>query len=267
MRERWYSAALAVFLVVTIAGPLAGQQRTQMPAFEHDPDLDDTDQLAPSQVDRQMPAAVALPSGTSASPSKHDAGHTNTSAAEPAARRRAGAPYVVACNGVFAKDSSHQKLTLAFHTRNVAYTKVDDGPNGKMASVLYGRDPKRRLEVWWSDPISRSNTHLIVINGESGWIAPGGLALGLPLPDVEKLNGKVFKLVGFNKEAVAALSDWNGGALATLPGGCKLGLSLRADPHAAPAALAALSADREYTSSDSALRALNPTVSEILVGY
>jgi len=267
MREGWSRSALAACLLVAMAGSVAAQQRHQPQAFEHDPDLDEADQLSPAQIDKQMPAAVALPGSPSSSANKHAAVHPDAVPAEPAAKGRAGKASVITCSGAFAKDSSHQKLALAFANRNVAYTKIDDAPGGRMASVLYGRDPKRRLEVWWSDPTSRSKTHLIVINGQSDWIAPGGLALGLAVADVEKLNGKPFKLLGFNKEGVAALSDWNGGALAAVPGGCKLGLSLRADSHAAPTALAALSASREYTSADAALRAVIPTVSEILVAY
>jgi hypothetical protein len=136
-----------------------------------------------------------------------------------------------------------------------------------MASVLFAKDPKRRLEVWWSKPATRTDTHLIVINGESDWIAPGELRLGLSLADLERLNGKPFKLLGFNKDGVATLVDWNGGQLAALPGGCKIGISLRADPKAPASALAGAPADRGLTSADSALRAANPTVSEILVAY
>jgi hypothetical protein len=136
-----------------------------------------------------------------------------------------------------------------------------------MASVLYGKDPKRRLEVWWSKPASRSDTHLIVINGQSDWIAPGELHLGLTLAELEKLNGKAFKLSGFDKDHVATLSDWNGGQLGALAGGCKVGISLRADAKAAATTLSTLPADRSFTSSDTALRAANPTVSEILVAY
>ena len=44
-------------------------------------------------------------------------------------------------------------------------------------------------------------------------------------------------------------------------------MSLKADPKAAPDALAALSADKEYSSSDPELRAVKPEVSEILIGY
>ena len=273
MRGGWIGAALIVGLAVIVANSTSAQQRKQAPVFEHDPDLDAADQLAPSQVQQQMPAAVALPTGPAgASPrtGRRTAAHTIDTATEPGSKAhpaRAGVPHVVVCNGVFAKDSSHQKLAIAFADKNVAYTQVDSGTGARMASVLFGKDPKRRLEVWWSDPVSRSHTHLIVINGHSDWIAPGGLTLGRTLAEVDKLNGKPFKLLGFNKDGVAALSDWDGGALATLPGGCKLGLSLRADPNAPASARGALTADREYGSADAAMRAVKPTVSEILVGY
>jgi hypothetical protein len=39
---------------------------------------------------------------------------------------------------------------------------------------LFPNDPKRRLEVWWSDPTARKDIHLIVIGGQSTWAAPGG---------------------------------------------------------------------------------------------
>jgi hypothetical protein len=267
MRGRWVGAALLAVVLVT-AGSVLAQQRRQAPAFEHDPDLDAADQLAPSQIEQQMPPAVALPTGPSTPAGKHTAAHSTE--IEPEAKphsRRERAAHVVTCSGVFAQDSSHQKLAMAFDTRNVAYTQVDADSGTKPATVLYAKDPKRRLEVWWTDPISRSHTHLIVINGQSAWGAPGGLSLGLTLPEVEKLNGKPFKVLGFSKGRVAALSDWDGGALATPPGGCKLGLSLRADANASASALAALPAEHEYASGDTALRAVNPTVSEILVGY
>lgn len=238
------------------AKPARAHASKKPPAFEHDPDLDAEDQLAPSQIAQPMPAAVAAPSRAAGSPR-----------AAKARSPRVAAPQAVTCDGAFAKDSSHRKLALAFGSQNVAYTQVDADTSIKLASVLFPKDPKRRLEVWWSDPDGRSDTHLIVINGQSNWSAPGGLTLGLGLAQLEDLNGKPFKLIGFNKEKVAVATDWDGGKLAALPGGCKLGISLRADPTASPASVGALPADREYTSADSALRAVNPTVSEILVGY
>jgi len=283
MRQSWIGAACIAALALSTVGPLCAQQRQpaqkSTPAFEHDPDLDDADQLAPSQVTQPLPAAVAEPHGAAAPNAAPNAatrakrsGAPATVMTEPAARTKpqaaAAAPQNVVCGGVFAKDSNHLKLAAAFQKKNVADSQVDTAIGGKaMASVLYAKDPQQRLEIWWSNPANRSDIHLIVINGKSNWSAPGGLRLGLTLAEVEGLNGKPFKLVGFNKDGTAAASDWNGGALAAQTGGCTLGISLRPDPASATAAIAALGADREFPSTDAALRAVNPTVSEILIAY
>lgn len=307
MRHSWIGAACAAGFVLSTVGPLCAQERqlapaqpaisnddgdvapaTQppankparawaqksTPAFEHDPDLDDADQLAPSQITQPLPAAVAEPSGAATpnvAPRRAKRSDTPASAMiEPAARTKppAAAPPSVVCGGAFARDSNRVKLAAAFQKRNVADSQVDTAAGGKAtASVLYGKDPQQRLEIWWSNPATRSDIHLIVINGKSNWSAPGGLRLGLSLAEVEGLNGKPFKLVGFNKDGTAAASDWNGGALANQTGGCKLGISVRPDPASPPAAVAALRADREFASTDAALRAINPSVIEILIAY
>jgi hypothetical protein len=251
------------------------------------PDLDTNDQLAPSQMQQQMPAAVARPSSAPVQPTR-PAVHAATSAAPgtvpgpgatpgaavaaAAAGPKAGAAIanarVVACSGAFSKDSSHLKLAMTFDTRNVTFTDVDSSTGSKVpASVLFSTDPKRRLEVWWANAAARNQTYLIVINGKSTWSAPGGMKLGLTLAQLEKLNHKPFKVKGFDKDGTAAVSDWDGGLLGTLAGGCKSGLSLRADPKAAPDAVSALAADKEYSSADPAMRGVKPTVSEILIGY
>ena len=248
-------------------------------AAQHDPDLDTDDQLAPSQMKQPMPGAVAAPAGGAAARKPVHPMNAATDApssapvapvARPVARAAplAAGARVVACSGIFAKDSSHLKLAMIYETKNVTFTDVDANGGAKVpASVVFANDPKRRLEVWWSNPAARSGTYLIVINGQSTWTAPGGMRLGLNLAQLEKLNHKPFKIKGFDKDGVASVSDWNGGLLATLPGDCKSGLSLRADPKAAADAVSALTADQEFSSSDPVIRAVKPTVSEILIGY
>jgi hypothetical protein len=301
MREGWISAALVAGLALVAADPLSAQQgptssaqpsimapdappppakptkhshaNAAAPEMQSNPDLDTDDQLAPSQMKQAMPAAVAEPSGATHKPA-HPAMHAATDApsapAAPAAKLAAPATsaHVVACSGPFAKDSSHLKLAMTFDSRNITFTDVDANGGSKVpASVLFPNDPKRRLEVWWSNPAARSGTYLIVINGKSTWAAPRSMKLGLTLAQLEKLNQKPFKLKGFDKDGVTTVNDWDGGLLATIPGGCKSGLSLRADPKAAADAVSALAADKEYSSSDAEIRAVKPTVSEILIGY
>jgi hypothetical protein len=273
MRRGWIGMGLrtalclaaVMSLALTASVPVAAQARKTYPA---NPDLDTDDQLAPSQMKQPIPAAVPEPSGASA----HPAGHASaTATVNPAVRARRTAPaplHSVACSGIFAKDSSHLKLAMTFDSKNIAFADVDATNGTKVpASVLFPNDPKRRLEVWWSNPAARSGTYLIVINGKSTWSAPDGLRLGLTLAQLQKLNQKPFKLKGFDKDGVATVSDWGDGVLASLPGGCKSGLSLHADPKAPADAVSTLSADKEYSSEDPEIRAVKPTVSEILIGY
>ena len=256
------SMALAASLAMALA--LAANKVAAAPQHHFNqvnPDLDSDDQLAPSQMKQPVPAAVSQPAS--------GAGHGST----PAVARHAGpapaaAGHTVACSGTFGKDSSHLKLAMTYDSKNITFTDVDSNNGTKVpASVLFPKDPKRRLEVWWANPAARSDTYLIVINGKSDWSGPGGLRLGLNLAQLEKLNHKAFKIKGFDKDGTATVSDWDGGALATLAGGCKSGVSLRADPKVPADTVAALAADKEYSSADPEMRAAKPAVSEILIGY
>ena len=275
MGKRWIGAAqvaaLGLITGVMAAGPLAAQQGSGAgPAVQSsDPALSSEDQLAPSQLKQKVPAAVAEPTGgshTTAHPATHAAA---TAAAHPAAPKMPPpSAHVVACTGIFSKESNHLRLAMTFDYKNVTFADVDaDGGTKVKASIVFPNDPKRRLEVWWSNPAERSGVYLIDIKGKSTWGAPGGMRLGLNLVQLEKLNKKPFKLKGFDKNGVASVSDWDDGALAALPGSCKSGVSLAADPKASPDEVGAMSADKDYSSSDPAVRAVKPTVSEILIGY
>ena len=223
------------------------------------PDLDNDDQLAPSQMRQAVPPMASQPASAAHAPAPAAIRHAATTSAATG--------HTVACSGTFAKDSSHLKLAMTFDSKNITFTDVDANGTKVPASVLYPKDPKRRLEVWWANPAARSDTYLIVINGKSDWVAPGGLRLGLNLAQLEKLNHKPFKVKGFNKDGNATVSDWDEGALASLQGGCKSGVSLRADAKVPADAVAALAADKEYSSADPEMRAVKPAVSEILIGY
>jgi hypothetical protein len=216
-------------------------------------------QTQPAAPARQRPATQAQPA-PGADP-----------AAAPASRRapRVAAPAtVVACDGVFVKDSSHLKLAMKYDSRNIVYADIRDAAGKTIkASVLYPNDPRRRLEVVWMNEAARTQLLVIAINGQSQWSAPKGLKLGLPVAALEKMNGRPFKVSGFGSDGLASVLGWDGGALTSLPGGCKLGVQLRLDQRAPDAARTAVSEAKELMSNDAALQPVKPTVAEILIGY
>jgi hypothetical protein len=256
MRALWVGTALFAGIALTFAGPAWAQQGQ---------DVGPEDQLAPSQMTQPMPGRAAEP----ASAAKHAVrAATPPAVASASAKPAAGAAMkAVVCSGPFSKDSSNLKLAITFDPKNITYSDITVSGSPVGSSVLYAKDPKHRLEIWWQNQSNRSGIYLILINGQSTWAAPGGMRLGLTLADLEKLNHKPFKLKGFDKDNTATISDWDGGALATLSGGCKSGVSLQPDPKASPDAVSALPADKEFSSDDPAMRDVKLKVSEILIGY
>ena len=111
---------------------------------------------------------------------------------------------VLGCEGAFARDTTHAKLVAAFGAKNVAFKEVDaaEGSKGR-ATVLFDDDPTKRIVVFWHDE-KRTRPSMIKVSAPSLWVGPGGIGNGMKLTDVEKLNGKPFKLAGF---------DWDGGGL------------------------------------------------------
>jgi hypothetical protein len=254
-------------LVAAIAAPAAAQQWPDPPSAQpkakakaKQPPRDDVEELTPSQIQRaqeadprpgspkEMPQAVKrAPKGGGSG----GGGHART----------------IDCRGAFARDSSHIRLAQVFGPDNVTFTDVDGPENSKIqASVLFPRDPARRLELLWTNPTSRSGTQVIVINGKSNWAAPRGIKLGAQIAAVEKLNGKPFKLTPFGADGSSA-ADWQEGQLLKLQGGCKIGMRFVADSRAPQEARAELASAKELLSSDTNVRALRPTVAEILIGY
>jgi hypothetical protein len=220
----------------------------------------DVEELTPSQIKRaQVPEPPPGTKGAAKAAPKESAKES----AKPSAAAR-----VVTCGGAFAKDSTHVKLAMIYNTPNVVFTEVDGPENSKlMATVLFPKDAKRRLEVWWVNEAARSGTYLIVINGQSTWSAPKGLKLGLPVAALEKLNGKPFKLKGFDKDNSSTITDWDGGVLGQLPGGCKAGVRLTSDAKAPQEARDAVAGTGDFVSTEAKVRAVKPAVAEIILGY
>jgi hypothetical protein len=287
MNHRWLCVLAATGMAAAL--PTAGLQLAVSAAWAQggpraspglqQPVLRDDEQIMPSQIVRPpvvtqslppKPKAAAKPAAPRPAPANPEPDDNPVATAKPAPPAKPPEPArAVACSsGAFAKNSGHLRLAQSYGVHNVEFTEVsgDDGST-LMASVLFPKDPKRRLEVLWDDDTQRSGTRMIVIAGQSTWTAQKGVRLGLPLAALEKLNGKPFKIMGFQKGGMAIVSDWNGGALDLLTDGCKVGVQFKPDPKASADALGTASSDREFASSDPAIRAAKPTIGEIIVAY
>ena len=187
--------------------------------------------------------------------------------ARPKSSAGAGAAQNIRCDGVFAKDTSHAKLAQAFGAKNVVFQPVDGPGGGKLnATVLFPNDRKRRLEVLWHDETARAKPSSIVVESQSTWRVRG-FRIGESLANVEKANGKPFTLLGFEGESGGVARNWQGGALDKLSGGCLLGMRFVSDPSALQEARGKVAGDREFTSDNADIRAVRPTITELIVGY
>jgi hypothetical protein len=133
-----------------------------------------------------------------------------------------GAEY--GCDGIFAEDTTLAAIEAEFGKANVVSGEVP-GPEGEVftATTIYPGDAEREMQVrWWDEETLTYFAGVTLGAGDSG---PGGVHAGMPIEEVEAINGEPFGLMGF-------FWDYGGGAgfvsgkLSELPGGCHLGLQL-----------------------------------------
>lgn len=172
------------------------------------------------------------------------------------------------CTGPFAKDTSHAKLTTEFGAKNVLFKDVEmPGNYMKKASVIFDNDPTKRAVFFWGDEKTRTKLSSILIEAPSTWVGPGGLRNGLPLKELEKLNGGSFSVVAFggvNSGNVSGLK----GPFANIAGGCTV--TARFEPGIAnplPPRYASITGEQTLTSTNILLRMVRAQISEWRVNY
>lgn len=175
---------------------------------------------------------------------------------------------VLACNGPFARTASHADLVAAFGEKNVVFKPIE-GAQGQAdkATVVFENDPVKQITVHWRNTASRSGIAAVTAAAPSTWIGPGGIRNGLPLKDVEKLNGGAFNIKGFEVDG-GGLTSGLKGRLVDLPGGCNL--SVRFEPGIAnplPKKFSTIVGGRKVASTDKLMRRAKPMVSEWSIGY
>jgi len=175
----------------------------------------------------------------------------------------AGKPQTFKCEGSFGPDASHAKLAKEFGAANID-TDYDSEAEGEV-TILFPKDPQRRLIIQWRNPEARRKPASIRIEG-SLWSA-AGVTIGTSLAELERLNGGPFA-VTFDVDDPGNISDWKGGRLKTpFSHGCRFGAGVWIDYDLSEAVDKATSevsnegsGDGSLLSSSPELRAAKPAV-------
>ena len=181
---------------------------------------------------------------------------------------RAAPARVIKCEGPFSREAGHADLVQAFGASNVVEQEIEGVEGATMkASVLYPGDPKARLEITWSDEQARRGP-IVRATDQSAWAAASGIRIGTALGEVEKINGKPFKLSGFDWDLGGWVLDWQGGALGQpQPGGCVIGIEFVHPEDAPEANLSKVIGDNEFLSDSADMRAVAPYVGAVTISY
>jgi hypothetical protein len=180
---------------------------------------------------------------------------------------QASAPGTVICAGAFARESSHSKVAATFGAAKVAIQEIEGAEGIKiLGTVVYPNDPRRRLEILWIDKDMRRRPGAIWISHESQWTGWRGVRIGMTLEDVEALNGKPFRLRNFDQEYGGIVTDWRGGAMEHIPGGCRISVRFEPDKNTGPKTYNALDG-QQFLSSNPRIKAFRSTVGEIYTTY
>jgi hypothetical protein len=168
--------------------------------------------------------------------------------------------------GSMDRASSELDLAQAYGYANVRDSIITLGEGERARGTLvFPTDPQRRLEIIWGDAALKREPQRIVLRGErSRWMLPGDISLGTSLADLERMNGRPFRLSGFGWDYSGAVISWNGGALDSLLTGVKLYLEPRIENRAGRANRR-VQGDKPFDSTNPDVRSLDPRVYQIFV--
>jgi len=178
---------------------------------------------------------------------------------------------------VFPSTTTEADLRAKFGTTNVTTGPVPDpnGAEGDMAegTILFANDPDALLEISWQDAAGKRRPVRIGRLASHGrWRTLSGIALGIDLKTIEKLNGRPFSLVGLASDVQGTVMSWRGGRIETRDSAdCPLWVRLRTEKPFLDAATQAVArqvkGERIYSSGHPVMQTFNPTVYELSLVY
>lgn len=143
------------------------------------------------------------------------------------------------------------ELEQAYGKANVKHEDIPGAEGETIPGARLFADTDQELEVIWDPENEKKKVVFDVHVIGTAWKFENGLKTGMTLEEVEKINGKPFKISGF---------AWDYGGYANFEGGKLAGkVSLRFNPSTEDIP-EYLQGDKELSSADKKLRAVKPVV-------
>jgi len=178
--------------------------------------------------------------------------------------------------GAITAESSEAQLVKHFGRDNVRSEDIDMGEGEtEPGTVVFPDDPVRRVEVLWKDAKEKRFPWRIQIYGQKSlWHTREGVSLGTTLRELERINGKPFKLAGFAWDYSGTVYSWEGGALenALMPKD-KWHLTVRLDepapgnPRVTDEERLSVLGEGEFRSDHPVMQKINPRIYTVSLGF
>ncbi len=182
----------------------------------------------------------------------------------------------ITCGSPIAWDATEESLKAQFGAENVVHKDLG-GPEGTemFGTQIYSGDAKKTFDIVWTDEEKWANPAIITVNqvwsedGETAtnpdWVSAEGIKAGMSIEEVEKINGKPFKLSGFGWDYGGNATSWEGGKLEPAADAkCGVSISFNQTAENVPDST---QGDKEIVSNGKDVIASKPVVSRYTVYY
>ncbi len=175
--------------------------------------------------------------------------------------------------GPITRATTRAELDELFGKENVRDGSLDRSDLPEAATIVLGSDSSAALAITWDR--ERPATIHICFGTQSGpcrWRTASGIRIGLPLFELQKLNGKAFQLMGYGFDGEGTVTSWRHGSLDEDPAACGhlvVRLTPAAEVQGSPLSkqesnlLKQTRGDKPYSSSSFAMQELSPIVSAL----
>ncbi len=114
--------------------------------------------------------------------------------------------------GSINKSTSEKELIKLYGKKNISRFKINVGEGMTVDGSVLFKGTKDEMSIEWKGDFKQPG-RVTIKHPESTWLLKNGIEIGSTLQQVEKINGKSFKLTGFEWDYPGRTTSWGGGKL------------------------------------------------------